>query len=397
MGTFINRVRLPIRVHKPQYADDKETYRDAAGNSKTLSVVVHKLYQMETDYITEQWHEKIKIALAHDNVSLEGEKYFGGLSQNDNYDIAWSDDVPNYPIAPAKVTVEVTPFDATNSNCATCDELNQISLVDDAFPYIINENTTVTLDVIGNDSVCCYPVVFSITSFNTDFLTSASIDANGILTIHTKTGLVATNGADLVTYRATCDSGQYDEADVTGNINGTVPGCLAPTSLTEGTVNTSSCLFSWGAPSPTPDHYYWQVLTPALAVVFSGTTGALFVTVGGLSPSTNYIFRVRSQCSGPSNSTDDATASNWISMPFMTTEVSQATCGSYEVTPNAGGNPGTQGFVNYTDCNGASKSVHTNRYSTVEICALQSAPGVPIDIHVTGFTGFSVKYIGLCN
>lgn len=397
MGGFTNRVRLPFRVRKPQYPDVTETFRKANGNTVTLSSIVRKVYQLETDYITEQWHEKLAIALAHNNVSVEGEKYFGEVSKSDQYQIAWLDEIANYPTATGKTTVDVTPFDASNSNCFTCDELNQISLVDDAFPYMLNENTTVTLDVINNDSVCCYPVVFSITSFNSDFLDSATISADGIITIHTKTGLVSTNGILLVTYRATCDNGGFDEANVTGNINGSISGCLAPLDVSQegvGAGGTTTAIFDWVAPSPAPDHYYYQLLSSINVLLQSGTTHALNAGFIGLTPGTAYKFQVRSQCTGPLTDIDDATASNWIQIPFMT-DTETSTCGSYQVFGRSTDGKGIK--TTYLGCDGAYHTISVPNLGIITVCALQTAPGAFVNITALDIHGsVEVTYIGPC-
>lgn len=394
---FSNRVRLPARLLKPQFPDTRTSFRDAAGNEITLSSVISKTYEFSTDYIPEEWLEKIAIIWGHDNIMFEGDKYFGGVSKNGSYDIAWLENQPNYPLATAKVVVNVTPFDASNSNCVTCDELSQVVLVDNSFPYLLNEGSTDVLDAIANDSVCCYPVVFTITSFNSDYLSSASIDSMGIVTVVVKTGLVAINGLNLLTYRATCANGGYDEADIFANINGTVPGCLAPTDLIgTGTTNTS-IHWAWTAPSPAPDHYYWQVLSATNVLLQSGTTNALFIDIAGLTANTAYKFQVRSQCTGPLSNIDDATASNWIEEDFMTTPVAENTCGSYRVFPAAGGDPAPphQGVITYLGCGGFYQTAHSDLFTPINICALQSAPGAPVDIHST-FTGITIAYLGLC-
>lgn len=389
---FSNRVRLPVRVIKPQFPDTRTTFTNAVGDDITLASSVSKTYEFNTDYIPEEWHEKIAILLNHDNVTFEGEKYLGGISKNAPYEIAWLEGQPNYPLATGKTTIKVTPFDATNSNCVTCDQLSQIVLVDDSFPYLLNEDTDNTIDAIANDSVCCYPVVFSITSFNSDYLDSATIDDMGNVTVHVKTGLVAANGINLVTYRATCENGGFDEADIFGNINGTIPGCLAPTGLHIIAVTTTTVHFGWTDPSPIPDHYYWQILSlPGLIALQSGTTADAEASSVTLTPNTGYKFRVRSQCDGPDDNISDATASNWIEEDFSTPPVAGDLCGNYRVFPNSGSNPGT---ITYLGCDGNYHSVAASLFTPVNICALQTAPGSPVDIHST--FGISLTYLGLC-
>src|SRR5688500_4747561 len=97
---FTNRVRLPFKLHKPQFVETREDYRKANGETKTLSVVIRKVYEGVTDDMSEKLHERLKIALAHDNVVVEGDRYVGVITQEADYQIEWSDFLSR-PIAPA--------------------------------------------------------------------------------------------------------------------------------------------------------------------------------------------------------------------------------------------------------------------------------------------------------
>src|SRR5882672_301914 len=227
---FHNRVRLPLNLFAAQFGATKSQYVKADGTIKVLSNQLKKTYNLKTDWIPEMWHQRLMIALSHDTVTIEGEKYFGGVALDGVYQIDW-DEIFRTPVAPAGVQVAVTPFDESSNNCMSCDEAGQLQLEDDIFPAPLEEGESTDIDVPANDSICCNPVTFSITSFNTDYVASASIDSNGNVSFVMKTGLVSANGIKLLTYRATCFNGGYDEADLFGDVNGTIPGCLAPTNL----------------------------------------------------------------------------------------------------------------------------------------------------------------------
>ncbi len=386
---FHNRVRLPLNIDRPQYAATREVYTKADGTTKTLSAVLKKTYQGKTDWMPEKWHERLMVALNHDSVVIEGEKYLGGvaLDGDSTYIIDW-DEIFRTQIAGAKFQVLVTPFDNSNANCMTCDQANQVVLVDDDMPSDLNENTDYSIDVIQNDSICCYPVVFTITSFNSDYLSSCTIDVNGTAHFHTKSGLVEINGLKLFTYRATCSSGGYDEADVFGNINGTVPGCLAPTDLTENSLTQTSIEMVWTPPSPAPDHYFWQLLSsPGGVVLQSGDSATNFVDITGMTASTAYTFQVRSQCDGTDS---DGTASNWIQFPFVTAAAATNTCGEYRIF-YYGTDP--TGHVTYLNCFGTYSTRSIIKLTNENICALQSSPGVFTDI---SGASISITYVGPC-
>lgn len=380
---FTNRVRLPIELKKPQWPETREVYRKANGITQTLSSILEKTYQGATDWMSEKSHERLAVALAHDNVTIEGDKYLGGVSKDGDYEVAWSDFL-DYPTAPAKFQVKVTPFENNNNNCMTCDELSQVVLVDDTFPDPMDEDTDYVIDAIANDSVCCYPVLFTITSFNSDYLDSATIDASGVVTVHTKTGLVSANGLLLVTYRATCGNGGYDEADIFGDINGTIPGCLAPTGLIITSILTTSANASWTAPSPAPDHYHWQLYKGFVLVTEADESG-LSVGLTGLDPETSYTFKIYSVCEENSNT---------IEQGFITAPQSE-TCGNFSIFGNSG-DERVPDVVTYLDCNGVYRTTTIRKFQTITICALQTSPSDYVDISTTGIVGISIGYLGLC-
>lgn len=393
MTQFHNRIRLPLMIGKPQFPETREVYRKSNGKSVTQSIVIRKTYEGVTDYISERLHEKLKIALAHDFLQFEADNYYGRLVQSGDYQINWLE-LRNYPIAQAKVQVEVTPFDATNSNCQTCDDANQIVCVDDTFPSTLNENTDYTLDVSANDNICCFPVTWTITTFNSDYLSSCTIDSAGVVHIHTKTGLTSINGVDLFTYRATCPNGGYDEADGFANIHGSVPACLAPTSLSSSLITDTTARINFVEPSPLPNHYHYKLYNTVTHVYDQEgdiPTGTTFKVFTGLTPSTDYIVYLRSSCAAGNA---DADASNYIFTEF-TTGINSDTCGSYRVFANdPDKTSGYLGTVTYMDCGGVQREVNLQNHRTITICVEQSSPGVPVVLY--GNLAIFITYLSLC-
>lgn len=379
---FVNRIRLPFKLTRPQYPETRSVYPKADGSIKTLSVIIRNSYEGETDYWPEKWHKRFAIAMGHDNIIIEGDKYLGGVSKDGDYVIDWPTFL-DYPTGKAKFSVFVTPFDGTNSNCMTCEQATQVSLADDAFPDPLDENTTYTTHVDTNDNICCYPAVFSITTFNAAYLDSATIDQAGQITIHLKSGLIAINGLKLLTYRVTCPNGGYDEADVFADVNGTTPGCLAPSGLIVSSVTTTGCSVAWTAPTPAPDHYRYEIYKASDpgTLIQSNDTFNTILLIGGLEPGTDYIIYVRSQCDTDDS---DGTASNYISAEFSTGNETSL-CGQYRlVFDDPVGPPTAYVQVTYWDCAGNSQSQIVPNHSSRYVCALQTSPGSPVVMFAVG-------------
>jgi hypothetical protein len=390
---FVNRVRLPIQLHSPQFPEERKIFRKANGQAITLSVVVRKTYELETDYMPETWHQRLKIALAHDVITIEGEKYLGDISQDSDYAIDWPEGVLHYPAAKANVKVQATPFDATNSNCQTCEQVSQLSLENDEATGIygaLQEDHDYTVDTADNDSICCAPAVFSIVSYNSDYLDSCTIDPDtGIVSMHTGIGLTSVNGILLATYRVTCPDGSYDEANITADIEGSIEGCLAPSLLNANGATPTTGEFSWTEAVP-GSTYYWELYEgsgPIGSPVQSGTVTDDELTVEGLTPDTLYYFQIRTVCS-------ESESSNFISGPFDTPPAEGSeSCGQYEICY---ARPFFSGFITlpYIDCDGDPQDAIVPNNTCRIICALQNSPGDPVSI--AGGSFVTTTYLGLC-
>lgn len=391
---FYNKIRLPFQLHSPQFPDERSTFRKANGVVKTLSVVIRKTYQLETDYLPERLHQRLKIALAHDTVSVEGDTYLGLIAQDGDYTIEWPEGVLHYPTAKANATVQVTPFDASNSNCQTCDELSQVVLEDDEVAALygepLQEDTDYTADLAANDDICCYPAVFSLVSWNADYLDSASIDAaTGELTIHTKTGLASISHILLATYRVTCPNGGYDEANVYADIEGSEPAvCGDVSDLVLTPLTSTTAHAEWADPFAVGD-FYWELYEGSLPVGSPVQTGSLTSTgidLVSLTPGTTYYFQVRSVCYGSTG--------NFVGSQF-TTNPEEETCGSYQVSyfdPSGVTPIYTQGWA---DCNGFTQYIFIPSGQSRTLCALESSPGNPV-LLATSNPNVTITYLGPC-
>lgn len=387
---FTNRVRLPFKLHKPQFPEERDVYRKANGVTVTLSAIVRKVYEGITDELPEKLHERLKIALVHDNVVVEGDKYVGLITQEGDYQIEWSEFLSR-PIAQAKFKAEVTPFNATNSNCGTCEEYSQIVAVNDDLGDL-DEDNFYTFEPLANDDICCFPVTITIITYDSTYIDSLVINPDNSITFHIPANVPDINGVVLMTYRAECDNGMYDEANVTANVDGTdpTPVCLAPTNLILVSVESdTSAIFAWNDPSPAPGcDYSWEVRNFIGSVIASGDTPTSSVLVTGLPSDADFLrFFVRSNCC-------DGFYSNYVGpVIFSLPPPSDTdTCGEYELY-----NENLFFFrtATYIDCNGEEQTQIVTSNNTISICALQTSPGVPVQID-TNSSELHVTYIGLC-
>lgn len=375
---FKNRIRLPLYATRAQFPTERSVFRKADGTIQVQSAVIKRQYEIEVDWLTEGLHEKIVIALSHDNVNIEGERYFGGISLDGEYEVEWVEFL-DFPWGKAKVKVLVTPYNMTNSNCQTCEEASQLFLSDDTFPTDVEQSTEYTMNVFTNDQILCSPITAEIVTYNAAYLESATITDLGEITIVTKALIVTASHVKLLTYRVTCSNGGFDEADVYANLTGTVEiSCLQPSGINQtGDITEDGATLTWTAPvsGPPADGYEWKYAladTPA-TIMETGTTSSLTVTLPTntepLDPNSTYIFSVRAACGG-------GDFSNWLDTTFITA-AQENICGRYEV-----GVVGLHGSknVSYLACNGQIATVKVQPFKKRLICALQNAPGDPVSI-----------------
>jgi len=383
---FRNRIRLPFYVTRPQFPTESTNFRLANGARKTLSSVVRKVFEGETENLPREIHERLVIALKHDDVTIEGKYYLGGISLEGDYDVEWNKFL-DYPLGKAVFKVEVTPFNYSNDNCQTCEDLSQVVCVDDNIGTV-NEGDTVTVHPLANDSICCSPVTISLVTYNSDYLASCIVSGNDII-IEAKPSLTDANSIVLVTYRAECPNGSYDEANIIGDITGTdpTPTCLAPISPAVVSLDSdTSATFSWTAPSPAPSCGYHWMVTDNLGVVTlnSGDTSIATVQVTGLPSNSLCKFYVRSNCCSLN--------SNYAGPVVFSLPPPGGSdfCGLYELFNST---PVTKA-VTYMDCTASSQTEYIPPFQQREICMLQSGPGSPTELIPE--VGINVVYLGLC-
>lgn len=384
---FKNRIRLPFYVTRPQYPSERNVFRRADGSTKVQSVIIRKVFEGETDNLPKEIHERLIIALSHDDVTVEGRYYLGGVSLESDYDIDWQRFL-DFPLAKAEFKAEATPFNYSNDNCQTCDEATQLSLDDDTVtgPYeSLEEGQEYEYNVFANDSICCSPVTAEIVTTNSLYVASATIDAlTGIVTITMQATMPSATLANLLTYRVTCPNGSYDDADVFANVSGSEEACEPPSSLVIDSTADTEAEISWGSVAGATE-YDWQLFMAAdlFNPVQTGSTATNSVSLTGLTPGTEYVFYVLTDCG-------EGDTSPYSNIPFETTGESVG-CGMYEVFIY-GGEPGEYSQVTHMSCNGNLANAFVQNQSSTVICSMESAPGVPVQI--TGAD--EIQYLGPC-
>ncbi len=117
--SMVNRVRLPFYLHTPQFPQSQEIYEKRNGRKVTMSATTGKEWELETDYLTEDMHEKLIIALSHDEVYVDGQL----LTKTGDYSIDWSNYIEDMDgKRTAKATCKLSAnIVSRNSNCgASC-------------------------------------------------------------------------------------------------------------------------------------------------------------------------------------------------------------------------------------------------------------------------------------
>jgi hypothetical protein len=119
--TCLNRVRLPLYLTEPQYSQEQEVYTLKSGYRRHLSAEIGKTYNLKTDFLPDELHQKLVIALSHDEVHIDGIL----LTKSEAYNIDWGNTETingvKYAMASAGMVENVT---TRNDNCDVCGEIS---------------------------------------------------------------------------------------------------------------------------------------------------------------------------------------------------------------------------------------------------------------------------------
>jgi hypothetical protein len=359
---FRNRIRLPFYLAKPQFPVERSVFRKADGSSKVLSAIVRNTYEGKTDQLPEDWHRKLVIALSHDEVTIEDSRFLSDVVLDGDYGIDWQDFL-NYPLAQSTFTIQVTPFNATNSNCQSCAEIAQLDLVDDTTEDIFEEGETYDYptSVLTNDNICCFPFTVEIATFNTLYFEDVSINQAGILTFKVKDSVPDIDDVLIATYRVTCENGGYDEANVYGNINGTSTACAEPTGLHIEYTDETTQTAIWDSVPGVLYNWFLYLASDIYTPILSGSGSTPTAELSGLTPGEDYVFAVQSDC-GSGNLSEFVTES-------FTQSTEVAPCALFTVIYVTFTTSPPQSF-SYIDCNGVVQNYIFTAAGSVNLCML---------------------------
>lgn len=392
---FANRIRLPLYLKTPQFPTEANRFRKSNGETHTISVTIRKNYNVQTDYMGELTHQRLVIALNHDNVTIEGDKYVGGVVVDSDYEIQWPEFL-DYPLGQGTVKIQVTPFDMTNSNCQTCEEATQLSLVDDDAGEIA-EGTSAEVGVYGNDSICCFPVTAEIVSFASGYLDSATIDeATGLVTLTTKNPVASVGSIVLATYRVTCPDGSYDEAYIYGSITGSEPECEQPSEFDLPVYSLPPAPYdvtiNWASPAVPPASGYEWILYNAADLgtpLDSGTTAINQIDLTGVAGGTDYIISIRSVCS-------EGVYSPYTNFAFTTPASGIEDCGRFTIAADDGGVFTEAYDYSYMDCEGVIRNKLIINLQSIILCLLMDNDNIPIYFETPNPDVVTYSYIEPC-
>lgn len=123
-SNLYNRIRIPARLSKPQPKEESNIYVKHNGQRKVLSASISKEYELDTEWMSEEFHDRLAIALSHDSVLLDGKL----LTKSTSYDIGWEEVI--HSTAPAKCKM-VENVMYRNINCGSSSGCSDFSGVTD--------------------------------------------------------------------------------------------------------------------------------------------------------------------------------------------------------------------------------------------------------------------------
>lgn len=116
-GEQPNIVLLPVWLHSPTYPKKQSQYVKSDGSTVLLSATLEKNYVFETEAMTEWYHERMAIAMAHDDITITN-PVIGEVKvlDKDTYTPQWLDKERATRV-PARTRVVAARYGYTNSNC----------------------------------------------------------------------------------------------------------------------------------------------------------------------------------------------------------------------------------------------------------------------------------------
>jgi hypothetical protein len=114
----VNKIRLPIYFKNPQPQNDQKVYVRSDGTRKKLYARLSKKWLGLVDMTTEEVHQKLVVALSHDNITFVTDNLYSlECTFEDEYNQDFPDVMQGINVWTSNFSVMETPFDEVNNNC----------------------------------------------------------------------------------------------------------------------------------------------------------------------------------------------------------------------------------------------------------------------------------------
>ena len=115
---ILNSIRLPMYAVNPAFDIEQKTYVRSNGIRTKVFARLAKKYKFVTDFLTEELHQKLVVALNHDNVLIAtSTDYQLECTFENEYNQDFPSIMQGMNIWPADFQVYETPFNEINNNC----------------------------------------------------------------------------------------------------------------------------------------------------------------------------------------------------------------------------------------------------------------------------------------
>jgi len=116
---YINAIRLPMYAVNPAFDIEQKTYVRSNGIRTKVFARLAKKYKFVTDFLPEEIHQKLVVALNHDTVNLQvsSNEYALQCTFENEYNQDFPSIMQGMNVWPADFQVYETPFNEINNNC----------------------------------------------------------------------------------------------------------------------------------------------------------------------------------------------------------------------------------------------------------------------------------------
>lgn len=113
-----NVIRLPMYAKNPDFDIDQKVYVTSQGVRKKQYARLAKKYTFVTDFITEELHQKLVVALNHDAILIQtSNDYIMDVTFENEYSQDFPSIMQGMNVWPSQFVVNETPFNEVNNNC----------------------------------------------------------------------------------------------------------------------------------------------------------------------------------------------------------------------------------------------------------------------------------------